>query len=143
MVVEQLLAIVLIYTVEMLALVVIIAILGSYLKSRAWVCIVSGFVLIGGLRLYGLFKLPAAIMRAQMQGAMPESLNAEIWSTTILALIALGLLIVGFDILRRDMLRMKERVRILREHAERTGGPYSAPVQNEISRPREKDGGTI
>lgn len=73
------------------------------LKSSAWMFLASGFVIAGLRLLWGLVRLPSAILKAQGKGQIPDSLTTEQYILIGGAFIALGLWIAGFDRLRRDL----------------------------------------
>ena len=77
--------------------------LARLLRSRAWRLIAAGILVIGLRQLWNLIRLPAAILTAKAKGAMPESLTLENWLAIGAAFLAVGLLIAGFDSLRRDL----------------------------------------
>lgn len=77
--------------------------LSRVFKTRAWILLALGVAGIGLRQIWGFVRLPAAILKAQTQGVMPDSLTNEQWITSAVAFIAIGLLIAGFDRLRRDL----------------------------------------
>lgn len=77
--------------------------LSRLFRTAAWTLIAAGILVIGLRQLWNLVRLPAAILRAQAQGVMPESLSWEQWIVIGTAFLAVGLLIAGFDKLRRDL----------------------------------------
>lgn len=70
-------------------------------KTVPWRLLAAGLAVIGGRQIWGLIKLPIALERAKLQGVLPESLTLEQKILTAAAFLAIGLLIAGFDILRR------------------------------------------
>ena len=71
--------------------------------SPAWAMFAAAFIITGSLRVWSMLRLPIAIMRAKVQGALPESLTFEQWLTVSGAFVVMVLLIVAFDRHRRDL----------------------------------------
>lgn len=70
-------------------------------KTLPWTLLAAGMFVIGARQIWNLVKLPIALEQARAKGVLPESLN---WEQTLLILsayVGVGLLIAGFDILRR------------------------------------------
>ena len=77
--------------------------LSRLLRSAAWWLLAGGFICAGGRLLWNLLRLPAAIVKAQGRGQMPDTLTTEQYILIGAAFIALCLWIAGFDRLRRDL----------------------------------------
>ena len=77
--------------------------LSRLLRSAAWWLIAGGFVLTGARLLWGLLRLPSAIVKAQAKGQIPDSLSTEQYLLIAVAFVTTGLWIAGFDKLRRDL----------------------------------------
>lgn len=70
-------------------------------RTAPWTLIAAGMTVLAGRIVYGLVRLPVQIQQAKIRGTLPESLS---WEQVILigtAFLAVGLLIAGFDLLRR------------------------------------------
>lgn len=70
-------------------------------KTLPWTLLAAGMFVIGARQIWNLVKLPIALEQAKLKGTLPESLN---WEQTIMitsAFVGVGLLIAGFDMLRR------------------------------------------
>ena len=80
--------------------------LSRLFHTRAWYLLAAGLSLIGLRQIWGLIRLPGAILKAQAQGVLPEHLSTEQWVVIAAAFVAIGLLIAGFDKLRRDLARI-------------------------------------
>lgn len=80
--------------------------LGRIFRTRAWWLLASAMLLIGLRQVWGLLRLPAAILKAQRAGIMPERLSLEQWVTIGAGFLAIGLLIMALDTLRRDLRRI-------------------------------------
>lgn len=70
-------------------------------RTLPWTLLASGLAIIGARQIWGLIKLPMALEEAKLRGVLPESLTLEQWILTLLAFLAVSLLIAGFDMLRR------------------------------------------
>lgn len=70
-------------------------------KTLPWTLLAAGLAVIGGRQIWVLIKLPIALEQAKLRGALPESLNWEQKILIAVAFLGVGLLIAGFDILRR------------------------------------------
>jgi hypothetical protein len=70
-------------------------------RTLPWTLLAMGLTVIGVRQVWNLVRLPIALEQARIRGTLPESLT---WEQTILigsAFVGVGLLIAGFDILRR------------------------------------------
>lgn len=70
-------------------------------KTLPWALLAAGMTVIGGRQIWNLVKLPIALQQAQAKGVLPERLNLEQKLLILSAFVGVGLLIAGFDILRR------------------------------------------
>lgn len=70
-------------------------------KTLPWTLLAAGMTVIGGRLVWNLLKLPVALEQAKLKGVLPESLNWEQTIMIALAFVGVGLLIAGFDLLRR------------------------------------------
>ena len=70
-------------------------------KTLPWTLLAAGMTVIGGRQIWNLVKLPIALEQAKLAGMLPENLNWEQTLTIASAFVGVGLLIAGFDILRR------------------------------------------
>lgn len=80
--------------------------LGRIYRSLCWWLYSVAYVVLAGLQLWSLIRLPAAILRAQARGEMPDSLT---WEQTIrIGMIFLFLALVGLaqDRNRRDLRKL-------------------------------------
>ncbi|HWT01174.1 MAG TPA: hypothetical protein VN256_13075 [Pyrinomonadaceae bacterium] len=73
------------------------------LKSSAWTLLALAFIVGGARQVIGYIRLPAAIMKAQQEGVMPESLSVEQWIQVGATFLMLGLIIWGLNLLRKDL----------------------------------------
>lgn len=80
--------------------------LSRLFKTRAWTFLMLGVLVIGLRQVWGFLRLPAAVLKAQTQGVLPENLTTEQYITIAAAFVAIGFLIAGFDKLRRDLRRI-------------------------------------
>lgn len=102
-IIEELLTIAFLLVCAWGVVVAQVAALSRIFKTRAWTFLAIGVIVIGGRQVWGLVRLPAAILKAQTQGVLPERLTSEQYITITAAFVAIGLLIAGFDRLRRDL----------------------------------------
>lgn len=105
-IVETLIALTLLYTVLILVMVGLVLSLTWVFKTWAWYALAAGLVVIGGIRIAGLLRLPAAIIEAQARGVMVTSLSTEQWLMTILTFVGVALMVIGFGKLRGDLRRI-------------------------------------
>lgn len=82
--------------------------LARLLRSWAWTLIAAGFVTAGVRTIWGFIQRPSALIRAAANGNLPEVLTVEQWILLSSTFLSLGLLIAGFDRLKRDFDRLKE-----------------------------------
>ena len=76
------------------------------LHSRAGWYKAAAFALIGLLQVWTFVRLSAAINEARAKGALPDSLPLTQWVRVGVIFIAVGLLIAGFDRMRRDLRKL-------------------------------------
>lgn len=106
--IEVILALGFILTVGYAVMVAQIVALARLLRSQAWILIAAGFVSAGVRMVWGFIQRPSAMIRAVANGNMPEQLTAEQWIVFASTFLTIGLLIAGFDRLRRDFDKLKE-----------------------------------
>lgn len=80
--------------------------LARFQKARSWWAGAVAFILLAGIQIKGLVRLPSAIIQAQMKGYMIDELALEqridiVWSYLIVVAF-----IVFLDWLRRDWKRL-------------------------------------
>lgn len=102
-VIEQLLVVAFLLVCAWGVVVAQVIALSRVLKTRAWVFVAVGVLVIGMRQVWGFVRLPTMILKAQARGTMPESLTVEQYITIAAAFVAIGFLITGFDKLRRDL----------------------------------------
>lgn len=105
-IVEILITITLLYTVMIVVMAGLVISLTWVFKTWAWYALAAGLVVVGGIRITGLLRLPSAIIKAQSEGTMITNLNLEQWATISLTFLGAGLMTVGFAKLRGDLRRI-------------------------------------
>lgn len=105
-IIEILVAITLLYTVLILVQVGVVLSLTWVFKTWAWYAVAAGLIVMGGIRVLGLIRLPSAIIQAQSRGVMPTNISFEQWLITIATLLGTVLMVVGFGKLRSDLRRI-------------------------------------
>ena len=76
-----------------------------YQVTSWWIGAIA-FILLGARQVYGLVRLPAAIMDAQLKGVMIERLTTEQWFTVVWAYAIAATFILWLDWLRRDLAKL-------------------------------------
>ena len=102
-IIEQLLLLSFAFAVGYVVIVFQVVALSRLYQSTAWAVIAAGFIGAGLLQVWRLIRLPLAMIQAQARGTLPEHLNAEQWISIGSGFLVVGILIVGFDRLRRDL----------------------------------------
>lgn len=105
-IIQQLIVILLVVVILYVVIVFQSIALARLLRSKGWALFGSGLLVLGARQIWGFIKLPTAILEAQAKGYMPENLTAEQWILTGALIAALGLVIAGFDKLRRDFRKL-------------------------------------
>lgn len=72
-------------------------------RSLCWWLYSAAFLLLTGIQVWSLLKLPVAILKAQTLGQLPESLNAEQWINIAVRFAFVGLIIAANDVNRRTL----------------------------------------
>lgn len=110
-IIETLIAITLLYTVLVLAMVVLVLSLTWIFKTWAWYALAAGLTISGGIRVLGLVRLPSQIIEAQSRGVMPSSISFDQWLITIATLLGVTLMVTGFGKLRMDLRKVNEALK--------------------------------
>lgn len=72
-------------------------------RSLCWWLYSAAFVVLAWIQVWGLLRLPIAIVQAKVAGQLPEALSAEIWIGVGVRFIFIGLIIAGNHINKRDI----------------------------------------
>lgn len=102
-IVTLLLLIVLSIAVLYTVIIVQVVVLARIYRMRSWWVGAGTFVLLGGRQIFGLIRLPSAIIEAQLKGVMIEHLNNEQWLMVVWGYVIVVGFIVFLDWLRRDL----------------------------------------
>ena len=104
MIIEQLQIISFAIAIAFAAVVAQVVVLSRKLRSWAWWAIAAAFVILGIRQVWAFVSLPTAIMKARERGiAIPDHLTVEQKISIATIFVVIGLLIFGFDRLRRDL----------------------------------------
>ena len=106
--IEVILGLGFILTVGYVVLVAQIISLARMLRSWAWTLIAAGFVIAGLRAIWGFIQRPGVMIRAIANGNVPQGLSTEQWILLFMGFLSLGLVIAGFDRLRRDVDGLKD-----------------------------------
>lgn len=101
--IELILLLGILLTVGFAIIVAQIVALARIFKSRAWVFVAGGFVVLAARTLWSFLKLPAAVIKAIGDQRMPENLTLEQWIMTGTVFVMIALFIAGFDTLRQNL----------------------------------------
>lgn len=101
--ISQLLLLSFVFAVGYVVIVFQVVALSRLYQSTAWKILAAGFILAGSMQIWRLIRFPVTMMKARAQGIIPEQLSLEQWINIGIAFLTVGLLILGFDKLRRDL----------------------------------------
>lgn len=101
--ISQLLLLSFAFAVGYVVIVFQVVALSRLYHSVGWGIIAAGFIGAGGMQVWRLIRFPVTMIQAQVRGNLPERLSTEQWINIGMAFLIVGLLIVGFDKLRRDL----------------------------------------
>lgn len=102
-IIEQLLALSFLFAVGYVVIVFQVVALSRLYQSTAWKILAAAFTGAGMLQVWRLIRFPVTMLQAQARGAIPEQLSLEQWFNVAASFTIVGLLILGFDRLRRDL----------------------------------------
>lgn len=102
-IIEQLLLLSFVFAVGYVVIVFQVVALSRLYQSTAWRVLASGFILAGGMQVWRLIRFPITMMQARASGSLPDRLSLEQWINVAIGFVVVGLLIIGFDKLRRDL----------------------------------------
>lgn len=102
-IIEQLLLLSFIFAVGYVVIVFQVVALSRLYQSTAWKILAIGFTLAGAMQVWRLIRFPVTMMQARARGSLPDRLSLEQWINVAVGFVVVGLLIIGFDKLRRDL----------------------------------------
>lgn len=102
-IISQLLLLSFAFAVGYVVIVFQVVALSRLYHSVGWGILAAAFVCAGGMQVWRLIRFPLTMIQAQARGNLPESLSLEQWINIGVAFLVVGLLITGFDKLRRDL----------------------------------------
>jgi hypothetical protein len=101
-----------IFTIQLIMLLVVaacivivfqIGLLWRIFRSWAWILKLAAYLTMGTLQVWRYLALSSALMDAKARGVMPEHLTASQWGNMALTFLFFGLIIISYDVLRRDL----------------------------------------
>lgn len=102
-IISQLLLLSFAFAVCYVVIVFQVVALSRLYHSVGWGILAAAFIGAGGMQVWRLIRFPLTMMQARVQGSIPEQLSTEQWINVGMAFAVVGLLIIGFDKLRRDL----------------------------------------
>lgn len=102
-IIEQLLLLSFLFAIGYVVIMFQVIALSRLYRSQAWKILAAGFILAGAMQVWRLIRLPITMMQAQARGTLPDQLTWEQWFNVGMGFAIVGVLIIGFDKLRRDL----------------------------------------
>lgn len=102
-IISQLLLLSFAFAVGYVVIVFQVVALSRLYHSTGWGILAAAFTGAGGMQVWRLIRFPLTMMQARARGTLPDQLSIEQWINVGIAFLIVGLLIIGFDKLRRDL----------------------------------------
>ena len=101
--ISQLLLLSFLFAVGYVVIVFQVVALSRLYQSAGWRLLAIGFTAAGLMQVWRLIRFPLTMVQARVRGTLPEHLTLEQWVSIGVAFAIVGILIAGFDKLRRDL----------------------------------------